>query len=292
MTGENEEPVVEKSLTELARERIDVTTSKETGTGPTGEDEPETPVEAVEEEAVAEEEPAAEAEAAEEEAEEETVESLKAKSDKLTKSQDRMQKRIDRITAEKKAAEERATSLEKRLAEKPADERALTEEDVKEAATRLTQEQLATRAFNDACDKIAEQGEKIDKNFTKKVVALAEDSQIPLPVPMITALDELDNGGAVLNYLTDNIEEYEKLVGYSPTRMAVQLAKIGTKLAEEAKPKPKLVSKVPAPINPVGSSPRGTGTPVLNDKMDMDDWMRARTKQLQQREADRRAGRL
>lgn len=262
----------EKTPLELQRESIKVTVPEPV------EDEQEE--EKVEEKA--EEKVEAKEEVIEEKAEEvEDLEEQKAAA-KTTRERERLQKRIDKVTGEKKALEAENAALKKQLEAKIAEgEVPLTEADIKKEAERIAKETVLKNDFDAACNRLQKFGVKADKDFDTKIQAMAEDIG-PIPSQLIGMLDDLDNGGEVLAYLANNVDDAEEIWSLSMAKQATRLAKISAKIT----PKPKAISKVPAPNEPV--KPGGKGTEVtLNDKMSMDDWVRAREKQLAARRAMR-----
>lgn len=244
-------------------------------------DEPEVEVEAKEEilEKVEEKE-AEEIEAATEVEEvEDKIDELKdeKKEAKTQADKDRIQRRIDREVGKRKALEDEVKTLKAQLAAKPDDEKVLTEDEVETRANRKALELKAQEDFVRDCNKLAKDATNLDANFKKKVDAMAEDVG-PIPSQMIGILSDLDNGGAVLNYLTDNVDEAEEIYALSPAKMGLKLAKIEEKLAKKVVTR---ISKVPNPIDPVGG--KGTTPETLTGKEPMEDFARIRAKQVEER---------
>lgn len=205
------------------------------------------------------------------------VKSLKAQ---LEKERQKFEKRINKKTAEGKELAAKIADLEKVVAAKSAEDgERLTEADVE----RKAEEKVAQREFVAACNRLAEAAKKIDKDFDDKIKQLSDDTA-PLPGYMIGILDDLDNGGAILNYFTSNPDEYEEIIGLSQAKMAIKLSKLSTKIETEAKVKPKPTSKIPEPITPVGGR-GGSGNAILteNDTKDMDSFVRKRAAMVEQR---------
>lgn len=233
-------------------------------------------------EEVAEEETTEEVETAEESDE---VKSLKAQ---LEKERAKFQKRIDRTTAEKKEQASKLAELEKIIAAKTSEDGdRLTLEEAEKRANELAEQKVAEREFLNACNRLANAATKIDKDFDRKITELGKDVA-PLPGYMIGILDDLDNGGAILKYFTDNQDEYEEIIAMSQTKMAVKLSKLSTKLETESKVPPKKVSKVPDPITPVGGKGGGNNFVLTdNDTKDMQTFIKKRQAMVEQR---RKAG--
>lgn len=223
----------------------------------------------------------AEVEGEEGEAEvEKTAEELAAEKEAADKTaaKDKIQRRIDREVAKRKDAERRLSEAEAKLSAKPDSEKVLTADDVQTEAKRLAEAEIAQRDFNNSCNRLADAAGKIDKDFQKKVKDMADDIG-QIPGVMIGILDDLDNGGDVLSHLVNNTDEAETLYRLSPVKMGVQLAKLSNKLADAAKPKPKAVSRVPKPNEPLGGGSR-SAVPALRDNMSMDEFVAVRNRQI------------
>ena len=199
--------------------------------------------------------------------------------EKLKKTIERLKRRISTKSSSEKELKEQLIEIQSKLKKIEEDGAStLTEEDVKTRASEEAKAIVAQKEFDEACNRLAEEAEKIDKNFTSKVVELGEDYG-KIPPVMIDILDDIKTGGAVLNYLCDNPEEYEKIRVMKPGRMATKL----TEISEQLKPKKavKEISKVPDPIKPVKQgSGSESGVITLTGKEDMKEWVRKREEQI------------
>lgn len=278
MTEENK-----KSAAELEREKIAVTVSKTEDE--VIENESENEEENIEAKEQNEEEENTN-EKEETESENKEVEKEAKSVEKLEKTIARLQKRLDKYNGVNKELQKELESAKLQLKAKQADgEVPLTEEDINKRAKQIAAEELINREFEAACNKLNKEATAIDKTFDKKVWAMAEDIG-NIPSHMIGILDELDNGGAVLNYLTDNVDEAEDIYKLSPGKMAARLAKISNKLIEK---KAKPISKVPPPIEPVGGNSSKSAfdpfdTKTKNDK----EWIEHRNRQVAENQAAKR----
>lgn len=174
----------------------------------------------------------------------------------LTKKLERAQRRAGKTAQERddnrKLVKELQAALDAKLAEGT---QPLTEEEVNRRARELANNELTQREFDKAQETLIEDAIRIDKTFMSKVRDMAQEVA-PLPEFFIGALNDLDNGGAVLNYLTDNVDEYEDLLKKKgAVRVMKGLIEISNKLIEAAKPKHKKVSNVPEPAK----APKGNG---------------------------------
>ncbi len=284
--------MVDKTKEELAaeeRKKIDVTISSKTGDEEEIENEnEEKEIEAKDDEQTNDDEGSktTDKDSSEEnndEEEEEKKEELAAKAKvKEDRRQERMQRRIDKATAEAKAARAEAEDLKRQLAAKPDDEKVLTEDEVEKRSEAKALQKAAERAFIADCNKLAEEAEKLDKDFTKKINVLTEDIG-PIPSQMIGILSDLDNGAKILTHLTDNEDIAEDIWKLSPAKMALQLSKLSIELNKKPK---KEISKVPEPNKGLGG--KGGQSDVLHDKLPMDEWIAKRNRDVAERIAAKR----
>lgn len=213
--------------------------------------------------------------------------------EKQERKQARQQRKWDKLAAEKTAAERRVKELEDQLKEKPVE--GLTEEEVQRradalAATKLAEKQAEDnkKKFEDTCDSLEAGAIKADKEFSRKVVEMTTELG-PIPAPVIEILAELDNenGGDVLAYLANNVDEAEDLfeLRANERKLTAKLVRISDKVKEAAKKPKRERSNLPAPIDPVGNS-RQENTRITG-KETQEEFNAKRAKQ----EAEKRAAR-
>ena len=196
--------------------------------------------------------------------------------EKLKKTIAKLQRRIGTKTNTEKTLKDQLADAQaklKAIEDAQADgTKVLTEEDVKTEAQKIAQQQRAQEKLDNAFEKLEKSAKEIDKNFPEKVTELGQDYGL-IPIPMIEILDDLERGGAVLNYLCDNPEEYEEIRKLTPGKMATKLNAIN----EKVKPKKavKEISKVPAPNQPVKPQATPNDT-VVTGKESMEDFVRKR----------------
>src|SRR6266404_2856483 len=233
----------------------------------------------------------AEGETKEKEEVEETAADKKVKEaqelkDKEDRKQARIQKRIDKAVAAQRAAEDEVVKLRAQLEANP--EKKLTEEEVQAKAEIIAAEKVAAKElenlqkeFNKACDKLQNEGVKLDKEFTPKVVAMADELG-PIPSRVIGVLSDLDNGAEVLKFMVDDIDEAEKIYELKdkPEKLAIALVRIADKLTAAKKPKPKPISQVPDAVEPVKSSRVQSLTITEADTKNMDNYVAKRARQM------------
>jgi hypothetical protein len=170
---------------------------------------------------------------------------------------DWVQRRIDQLTREKHEAHRRAEEAEARArqfethqpTETPSG--SVPRAEIEKAAAQL----IKQREFDSACNSVFEAGKKEFPDFDSSLKTFQMLGGAP--VEFLEAVTSLDNGHKVLHHLGANPEAAERLLGMSPLKMALELARLETTL-NQAKP----VSKAPAPITPVG----GKASPVEPDE--------------------------
>lgn len=202
----------------------------------------------------------------------------------LERKIERLQKRVGKTAGErdaiKKELKDAKTALETKVAE---GEQPLTEEEVNRRARELANQELTQKEFDAAQARLIKGATAIDKNFMSKINDLAAEVA-PLPAFFIGALDDLDNGGEVLNYLSDNPDEYEDLIGTTKaTKVIKGLVEISNKLIEAKKPKPKKISSVPEPAKVPGGNRRSPDTLPPDPTKNMEEFIRVRNMQEQER---------
>lgn len=196
----------------------------------------------------------------------------------------RIQRRIDKEVAKRKAVEDENKTLKAQLAAKPEGEKVLTEADVDARANQ----KLLEKEFVDNCNKLAKAATKLDPKFKEKIDELAADIG-KIPGEMIGILSDLDNGAEVLSHLTNNPDEAEEIWTLPLAKMVQRLDRLSMKLEDAVKPKPKEISKVPAPIE--GGAGNSTVKNLDPSKAKSTaEYVEIRNKQVAERQARKMAG--
>jgi hypothetical protein len=208
-----------------------------------------------------------------------------------TSKVDNVQKRINKIVAERYAAEARAEAAERKLTElqkkQVVDTPELTSEEyeneydydedkildakiqhrVKVATSKYEQAQALKRQED---EKRALEQDFLTRvtnakipDYSKVVTNLA--TAIPIPEDLITAIQLDENGPQLAYYLGNNLDVADKLVKMNPTQGALELGKLSVKLSTT---KPKNLTKAPDPIKTVGS---GGAPPKSLENMSMEE---------------------
>jgi hypothetical protein len=196
---------------------------------------------------------------------------------KTKRQVERMQKRIDALTAKSRTTETENLELKKLLDAKKKDGTlTLTEDEVDRRAELKAEGKVAQLAFDKAVKFLAEGANKLDKEFQKNIKAVTDEAGL-LPPVMIGILEDLEDesgksiGAEVLVHLSKDLDAYEDILGLSEGRMALKLKAIADKITKKT---PKRISTTPAPNTPIGGS-RVAAAP-LNDKMTTEEWIAKR----------------
>lgn len=212
-----------------------------------------------------------------------------------------VQKRINEITAKRYEAERNArTERDGRLAaEAKAAELlnqiskagtetkpALTEDEIERRAIEKAQQIAAASKFNDACNIIVETGQKEFKDWDLAVKNLALVGAIGKDVgpEFLQNAIELKSPHKVLHYLGTNLEEAERIAKLSPTKMAMEMARVEAVINAPTVPAPlPPVSNAPAPVIPVGGAAK-PGAPSVDDpNISTEQFMELRSKQAEEK---------
>lgn len=188
------------------------------------------------------------------------------------KSLKRMQRRIDRRTADlyrERAERERLTQeLESlRAQNNPQEPAQLDERTIEQKAI-----QIARRAqVADKSNAVYSQGKEKFPDFDESLTTVIAEAgplidRTGFPTALGSAVLESDKPEALIDYLGKNPEVAETLAGLSPTQLARRLVRIEDQM--NAKPK---ISAAPTPLKPVKPASSSDGP---SDQDDVDTWMK------------------
>lgn len=218
-------------------------------------------------------------------------------------------KRIAKLTAENKAAQERAEQLAREADDakrQVAAYQALygTESEAPSAPTapaakaddgerRYTQAELqreaaklaALNTLNQKLEGMFQAGKTAHgAEFETRITAAAKAfPELANRVDLFAALADLDNGTDVYHALAGDLDQMDDVLSLDPLKLGMRLAKMSAEVKAKPARGPQL-SKAPPPIEPLGESSGGADVDL--DKTSMDDFVRLREKQI----AERRAG--
>lgn len=146
--------------------------------------------------------------------------------------------------------------------------------DVKALARQEATKMLEEKRFNDACNKTYQQGKSEFENFDESVKNL---QMVGVPRDFLALVSESEVGAKLIDHLGGNLEKADEIAKLPPLQMARALTKLEFELSQ---PKPKPVSKAPAPIKPVGGNASDSG---LRDDLPIEEWMRRERERMSKR---------
>ena len=166
----------------------------------------------------------------------------------------------------------------------------------REQVEQYVQAEAASRAFNEKCNAVAEEGKKKFTDFDSSLSDLRRMSpfdpssgQQVLPVSLVEAAFETDDPAEALYLLGKDPTEAERIISLSPTKQVAALLKFTGRKAEKTTTPGNNLSKAPPPITPAVGAGSGTTTTVdLADKRTpIDRWMEERTAQVESKKKAR-----
>lgn len=118
---------------------------------------------------------------------------------------------------------------------------------------------LATERFNAACNETFEKGKALFghdfENAADTMSKALGDEMLKRPEFLQVIVNELDNGPQVYYELSKNLEEAERILKLPTAKMILEIGRMNDKVA---KPVVKPISKAPAPVSPVGGTPKSS----------------------------------
>lgn len=164
------------------------------------------------------------------------------------------QRRIDRLTAEKGAAQERIRALEA-AAEANANT-GETDKPKTEDPREIAKQMLAARETEAATSRVMKEAKAKFPEFEKNVAELVEevgpliDKRTGVASPLLAAVFDSDRAAELLNHLGENVELAAELVGLSEAKIGRRIHQLETELAAEAKPKTSAAARPLTPVKP------------------------------------------
>jgi len=227
---------------------------------------------------------------------EDTTEETEEEVEKPKPKSKGFQKRINKLTREKRELESRIHAIEQDRNQPKADpveapnrDSFDSYEDFLEAKAEYIAEKKVSERLEKAQAKQredshrTEQTKLLDGWEDKKDDAreryndfddLVEGSDVPVTPSMSQALLESDIGADIAYYLANNEDEAIKITKFSPSRQLVEIGKLEVKVqASLDAPKKKAPSKAPDAIKPTKKK-APTGSDLPSDSDSMDDWAR------------------
>jgi hypothetical protein len=216
------------------------------------------------------------------------AEQQEAPEDEAAKALKRMQRRIDKRTAdvyreraEKEHLAQRLAELERRQAKPETDDAPIADENVIERkALTLAQEITQKQEFEKTVKGVLSAGKALPK-FDEACNTLNEE--LPFyerngkPTPFLAAVLDFDAPAQLLHHLGSNPDLAAELADLTPTRLVRRLDAIERELTDKAKPK---TSAAPKPLEPVKATASETG---LHSGLSDAEWIRRREAEIRSR---------
>jgi hypothetical protein len=203
--------------------------------------------------------------------------------DPEAKALKRMERRIDRRTADYHRERARAEQLASELAELKAKGSGEQPEAKVQDVDSLVEERVSIKTFAEKANSIVETGSKKHTDFVDTLKDLAAEvgefvQRNGKPSPfMEVVLEVSDDSAALLYHLGKNPDIASELADLSPLKLAKRLDRIERELGEASKPK---TSNAPKPLEPVKAKSTDSG---LSSDLPVDEWMRRREKELREK---------
>jgi hypothetical protein len=157
----------------------------------------------------------------------------------------------------------------------PANGRTYTEAELNTIAEQKAGQIAAAQSFNAQCNGVYEAGEKAFPDFAEAISNLGMVGAISAhDTSFLQAAFETDAPEKVLHALGKDPDEAARIMALSPTRRAIEMDRLATKLT--AAPKAR-VSGAPAPITPIDASAKPAFDPADPGVSDAE-WMAWREK--------------
>jgi len=144
----------------------------------------------------------------------------------------------------------------------------LSQEQVRAEAQRIVKEQK----FNDTCNAAFDAGKGKFPDFEQTVGEFRNLGG--LQPDFLEDVLEAGNAHETLYHLGRNLDEADRIMSMQPRQRMAALARLSDKLS--APPVPKPISRVPAPVDPVGGAGRPSALNTDPDSLSTAEWMRRR----------------
>lgn len=209
--------------------------------------------------------------------------------DSDSKALERMQRRIDRRTADYHRTRAENEQLRARLEalETKSGESVQPQDKAKDADPVVLAKEIArAERFAETADQLVSEGTKKHRDFRDALASLASEvgpfvtkngHPSPFMEAVLEVVDDTKQRTELMYHLGKNPEVAEELAGLSPLKLATRLDRIQRELTEAGKPK---TSNAPKPLEAVKpASVDSELGPGLSDA----EWMRRREAQLKER---------
>ena len=219
-----------------------------------------------------------------------------AKEDPSQFAKRQLDKRVDRLTARLRAAEQALVDAQ-RAGKAPveADVQRLVEERASVLAEQQVEQRLAVRAFNQTVQQVVEAGQRQygKEAFAERIEGLksirdeSDAQEMRQYDQLVSAIIETGEAPKLIDMLGQNPSEAQRLMGLTPIKLGIELAR----LAEKSAPQP--LTQAPKPIIPLANKGRSHEALSPNtsdgDRLATAEWFKRREEQV--REYNKAAGR-
>jgi chromosome segregation ATPase len=193
----------------------------------------------------------------------------------------KLQRRIDKRTADVYRTRAENEQLRERLARLEAQARPEDQQETKAADPEARAREISrVERFTEKANDLVEQGTKKHADFTEKLKALASEvgefvKRDGMPSPFMDVILEVaEKPTELLYHLGKNPELAETLAGLNPIQLAKKLDRIERDLMDSSKSK---TSNAPKPLDPVKGKAADTG---LSSNLDTAEWMKRREEEV------------
>lgn len=194
------------------------------------------------------------------EATEQATESTESEESKALK---RMQRRIDKRTADVYRERAQNEQLAQRIAQlearqEPQEEQSYQPAQIEEAVRRQAREIAHTERINEKCNSIAQEGNKAFPNFTDALQTLAAETgplfdQRGRPTALMNVILESEKPAKLLHHLGTNPDLAAELSDLTPTQLARKLDRIEREMTVQP-----TKSSAPKPLTPTKGAARNS----------------------------------
>lgn len=197
-------------------------------------------------------------------------------------------RRLAQLTARLRAAEAEAANRPAPVADPAAAPTGPTAQELQHAVELRAQQMFEAQQFEAQCNAVATAGKKEFADFQQRINELTRVGDMQDPAfagayrNFISGAMEAGNAERILHHLGGDLNEAQRIIGLSPVKQGVELAKLALRL-EPGKEGPGKVSGAPKPASP----PSGRGGEDIRasdaaraDNLDTGSWMKRREAEI------------
>lgn len=205
---------------------------------------------------------------------EQQQEDAKPEEDEGRRAIQRMQRRIDKRTADLYRERAEAQQLRERLRQYEQSQQQEEPQQYAPDPLTLAKEISKIERVTERANTVAKDGEKRFTDFRQAVTAVVQEigplfDQIGRPTPISEAILDSDDAAGLLHYLGTNPDAAADLEGLTPAQLGRRIALIEARMKDAARPKQ---SAAPKPVSPTRAGGRDDGG--LRDDLPIEEWNR------------------